>query len=209
MIIEYGTFKLDTDSAPQASLRSLLSKGMAHSLGNEARSKAIASLRRQALIVAGHADADKSVKDAFLASYDLPATDSPEYIEAVNAAQSAVWEAIQSGTLGEASSRGPQRDPVEVEFDKIVKSEVIDVLKGQKMHKGAKHPSMDDVFTFADKQSLTFAELLDRWAKGKDKKSGKPNADRIRKEAEGIVRARAKRAEAAAESANDVESLGF
>jgi hypothetical protein len=209
MQVTYGNFTLDTTTAPEASLRALLSRGMAHVLGNEARSKAINALRA-ANRPTNWDDMSKEAKDEWNKNFVLPDTESAEYIAAVNDAQSAMWTAILEGKLGESAARGPQRDPVDVEYERLLRDDVIAILKANRLHKGAKHPALDQVFKFPDGEA-TFETLMARRA-ARAEKGGGTVGDRLRKSAESIVKARAKaleKAKVAEGEPVDTESLGF
>ena len=184
--LSYGNFSIDFASLPAASQDAIANEGFTHYLGNRVASKVVGSFRsaaRAEYIKVNGGDAWKALSKAEQTSAEkdgIPPSDSPEYQAALDAARAETFEAMKAGTLG-VSERAPSMSPFDAEVAKFVKEQVLDILKGQGLWKGAKNPTPETVFAFAN-GDRTFASLLDGWlAKNTDeahKHANKVLADR-------------------------------
>lgn len=178
--ITYGDHTLDFSKLPPKSLEAMLKRGVAHYLGNEVASK-----------VSGRKA--KAAADGTPLADDEVAAIKAEYV-------AAALQALNEGTVG-VSTRGPAADPIDSEMEKIARAEINTVLKAN----GAKFQGKgeDRKVTFADGQSFTMPQLIER-------RLGSPDhGDRIRKEAEKAIKARAKALAAAKSEAPVTEALGL
>lgn len=103
--------------------------------------------------------------------------------------QKKAYDALLAGTVGTAS-RGPSIDPVEKVMRRIARKEVTNILK----QNGVKPPKKaDDTITLPDNTKVTMNDLIDR----RIEKEG----ERIAKEADKELAAKAREAKKAAEAA--------
>lgn len=199
--ITYGVHGFESEALPVKSTVALLTRGLAHYLGNEVSAKVVAHYRAKALEEAGNPTGDE--REDVLRGLKLD-SESPEYKAVKAKFQKEAMDALMAGTVGEA--RGPRQDPFAVEVAKIVKAEVVANLRAHGLHTGAKHPTAEQSWSIGG-TNVSFADLQDRWlAKHKD---------RIHKEAKTRVDAEARKARLAAETAAKhvgpvtMESIGF
>jgi len=211
--VTYGDFTFDTDNAPEASVKALLSRGLTHLFGSEASSKLIGKIRA-ALTAEWIKDQLPEVKVA---------KDAPEFDKQSVAAwrdanpdQVGIWakeieadfvKAITEGTLGTRVG-GPRLDPLDVEIERIAKGEVREQLATLKdVHGNAITPKQyakGKPIEFGGGQSFTFDELVARRLT-RDK-------DRIEKAARKVLADKARKAEKAKEvaaKATTFEELGL
>ena len=203
MNITYGDYTVDTTKLPEQSVQALLARGLAHVLGNEASARVIGLYRQDAIELAKQAkggDLDKEEREYAIKNVKTD-TDSDEYKSRKANAQAELLAALESGKLGVGREAQP-KDPFGSEVARIVKSEVLNVLRKQQLHKGAKDPSGDTVFTLGG-QEFTFNVLKTRWLS--------KNETRFNKEAKAKVDALERLAKKAAEAGNGAgaEDLGF
>ena len=203
MQVSYGKFTIDTDKTATAGLAALMSRGLAHILGNEASSKVVNEIRVAAL---GESELKGDARVAALKAIKVD-SESPEYIAAKDRIQAEMFAAIVDGTIGE-STRGPSVSPFDAEVASIVKREVLAKLVANKLWSGRKNPTGETAFTFSEGVSLTFAELQARHLA--------KNEARVHKEAQAKLDADARKARKAAEEAEKLgdgpksaEALGF
>jgi hypothetical protein len=203
MNITYGDYTIDTAKLPEQSLHALLARGLAHILGNEASARVIGHYRGLAIDAAKQlkgGDLDKAEREHAIKNVQTD-TDSDEYKSIKLKAQQDLLEALESGRLGVGREAQP-KDPFGSEVARIVKAEVLGVLRKQGLHKGAKDPSSDTVFTLGG-QEFTFNVLKSRWLA--------KNEARINKEAKTKVDALERLARKAAEAGEEAsaDALGF
>ena len=175
LTITYGTHTLNFAELPHQSVRAMLSRGVTHFLGSEQASK----------VGPNSSWFEKFEK----ANGRKPTEDETNAQKAANLA--AAIQALVAGTVGTA--RGPKLDPIEAEIDRMLETEVWDILAGQKLCKGNKKPKDEDSFEFEDGQKFTFEELVER----RRAKHG----DRVRAAATKKVEAAKKAREAVAKKA--------
>jgi hypothetical protein len=187
MDVTYGEFTIDTDKVATAGLSALLSRGLAHILGNEASSKVVSQLRVAAL---GDSELKGEARTAALKAIKVD-PDSAEYKAAKATIQAEMLSAIIAGTIGE-SERGPRVSPFDAEVAAIVKREVLAKLVANGLWKGRKNPTDEQTWTLSD-TTLTFADMLTRHLA--------KNEARIHKEANAKIDAEARKVKKAAEDA--------
>jgi len=174
MIVTYGNITLDFTALPGKSTEAMLRRGVTHFLGNE-----------QAAKVTGWKQ--KLAEDKVFPSDDEIAAKKAEYV-------AVALKALEEGTVGTAT-RGPAADPIEAEMERIAKREINGILKTN----NAKFTGKGDErkVTFANGDSFTMDELVERRLSGVDKETGQPHADRLRKLAEKAIKDAARQAEKA------------
>lgn len=142
--ITYGDTTLDFDALPAQSLKAMLSRGVTHFLGSEQASKV-------------------GPNSSFVAKFEKDNKRKPTdgELDAQKAANLAnAIKALREGTVGTA--RGPKLDPIEAEMDRMAEREVWDTLAGAELCKKNKKPKDDEAFTFANGDTFTFEQLIDR-----------------------------------------------
>lgn len=138
MDVTYGDHTINTDNLPEKSIQALLSRGLAHFLGNE-----------QAAKVSGWANGIKE-KSGAAPSDDEVASAKAGYVAAALAA-------LAAGTIG-AGTRGPRGTATETVMRQIAEKEVRSILAQNHMAL----PSGDKTVKFEDGTELTRADLLSR-----------------------------------------------
>ena len=168
--LSYGDFEVEAESLPASSILALFNRGFAHILGNESSSRVAAHFKRKG------PDGVEGV---------IPDSKSPEYVSAKRDAQKALFDAIVAGTLGE-SMRGPRKDPIEAEIERISRDELVVILVSQKfIEKSRKLPTDETVIKFADGDK-TFGSLRLRYVA--------KHADRLHKAAQAEIDRKAREA---------------
>ena len=192
--ITYGDYSVDSAKLPEVSLISLLTKGLAHYLGNEVSSKTIAALRRLALDAYAKengAAAEGETKKAIEADTKFD-RENGAHVSLQAELRATALQALLDGTVGEASPRGPAKSPLEAEIAAIVKRECLALVKnenvaiGGTVHKGRKDPEASATFNILGTE-LTWSEMQARYAIGK-------HSARINKEAQAKIDADARKA---------------
>lgn len=154
-MLKYGDYEIDETKFPPAITQRLLSRAVAHILGNEVSSSVLAWEKRQ-IAEAKDIKAD-AVTDAMLQEWRA----NPTAIEATNVKEDELRQAkiasMLDGTLAVRVSRGPTRDPIEAAARSIAKAEVVAVLK----RNGAKFPAKGEVITIGQ-QEVDGDTLIDR-----------------------------------------------
>lgn len=195
-VAKYGEYTIDFDALPIESKRALITRGLAHILGNEASAK-VATVFRQQAVAALPADATAEAKAKARADA-IPDSESPEYVKVKADAQAELFKALLEGTIGAGRAPAAVVDPVEAEVAKLCTAGVLDILRGQSMHKGSKIPADDTTYTFGE-QVVTFADLKARWLAR--------NGERATADAKVIVKAREKAKANATGEGNALEAL--
>lgn len=186
MNYEYASnIKFDSAALPQASIEALLKRGANHVFGNEVASKVTTAKKK----FAAENDGKELADDEVAALTDQFRADA--------------LKRLMAGTIGTAT-RGPAVDPVEAEMEKMAWAEIQTILKAN----GSKAEGKGDErrWKFANGQTFSKDELIERRLSGEapagvDAKTGVSHADRLRKDAEKALKARAKAAAAAMEAA--------
>lgn len=138
LIITYGDFVADFNTAPETSLVGMLRRGFGHFMGSECASK-----------VTAHFDPDA----------ETPVEDTPEARKAYKAeVQAEAFAKFLAGTVG-VSTRGPVVDPVTTITRKLAKAEILPILKSNGL---AWPKKAEDVVSFPDGQKFTGSQLIDR-----------------------------------------------
>lgn len=195
-MLKYGDYEIDESQFPPAITQRLLTRAVAHILGNEVSSSVLAWEKRQIVGKDGKPD---TVNDSMLTTFRATNVEAIEAKE--DELRRAKIQAMLDGTLAVRISRGPTRDPVEAAARAIAKAEVVAVLK----QNGAKFPAKDEVITIGQ-QEVDGDMLIDRRLAN--------HGERIRKLAERQV-ADAKRLkdatakQVAGEAGGLAESLGL
>lgn len=186
MNITYGTHSFDFSTLPAKSVEAMLSRGVTHYLGSEQASKVTNAIRRE---IAGE---EGEVEDVTL--------EQVRAYRAANVDQVAAWKgefvadaiaALKAGTVG-VSERGPSKDPIEAEMERLARAEIRSIMttNGLKFVKpeGAdgKAPK---IVVFADGQSKTMADMLSARLAS--------HGERLRKEADRAIKTRQREAEKA------------
>lgn len=140
-MLKYGDYEIDETRFPPAITQRLLSRAVAHILGNEVASSVLAWEKRQ-IAEARQIKAD-AVTDAMLQEFRADPSSVAKTDEKENELRMAKIAAMLDGTLAVRISRGPTRDPVEAAARAIAKAEVVAVLK----HNGAKFPGKDETLS--------------------------------------------------------------
>ena len=205
-------WSINVEATPSVSLNALLSRGLSHVLGNEASSKVITRLRKDA-VAAWKAenvgkDLDVVTKEAIEGSVKFDRA-SPTHLSVQFEVRQSMLDAIAAGTLGEGRESGPRLSPFEAEVQAIVHREVLAMVKNENIagataHKGRKLPEDDAEFNILG-TIATFGELKVRYAAGKHKA-------RIEKEAQAKLDALARSADKLAKAAGEAQSsadIGF
>ena len=188
--IKYGELAINVADLPVVSQVKLLTSGLAHVLGNEVASQVNGFFRAEAAKALEATLGRPLTPDERKAVKATEPAGSADYVAKATEYREAKLTALRDGTIGEASSRGPAKDPVEAKFDAIVKTELVAILRNQKIHTDRKDPTDETVYTFADGQTRSY----ESFRRGYAAKHG----ERVRKEAEKAVAAEAaKRAKAA------------
>ena len=190
--LKYGEdFSVETDAIPDAIKTALMQRTFAHKMGNEV-SAAVVSRVRTAI---GNPDATK---------------DAVEVWRTANAAQVTTWErelragivkSILDGTMG-VREGGPRKDPVDTKFDMLVLQYVRSVLKAG----GKKLPKDDEtILDLGNGVTRTRSQMI---ANAKASQG-----DRLRREAEKMVREEQRLADRAEKEAAkpemNAEALGI
>lgn len=180
MEVTYGTHTLNFDSLPPKSTEAMLKRGVSHFLGNEIASKVTTAKKKFAAANEGRE----------LAEDEITALRGEFVAKALSA--------LNEGTVGIAT-RGPAADPIEAEMDRLAWIEIQGILKAN----GSKSEGKGDdrVWAFANGAKFTKEELIDRrldptGPAGVDTNTGTVHAERLRKEAEKAIKAKAKAAAA-------------
>lgn len=167
MEITYGTHTVDGAKLPEASIRALLSRGLAHVLGNEVSSQVIAHFRGEAVkahVATLDTDAAKAftgeTRKAFEKAVKVD-SDSDEYQSIKAKFQAEALAEVLAGTIGETSARGPKVDPFTAKVNAIVKSELLTQLRTAKFWGGKKDPTLNESWTM-NGVTYTFEQLLAR-----------------------------------------------
>jgi hypothetical protein len=182
-MLTIGEYQIDETKINPAVQTRLLTRAIAHILNNESSSHVLNRTKRAIVGKDGKPD---SVTDVQLAAFREANSQSVDtWIDEFCTSK---ITAMYDGTLSVRVSRGPTRDPVEAAMRAIAKSEIMGVLKS----KGAKWPKADDTVVLGDVE-FTGDELIDRRLSGIegpgiDAKTGVSHADRLRKEAERVVK---------------------
>lgn len=182
MQVTYGNSTVDFSTLPPQSVKAILSRGVAHFLGNEQSAK----------IGPNSSWATKFEKD----NGRKPDESDVEKQKGINLENA--LKALTEGTIGTA--RGPKLDPVEAEMDRIAEREVWDTLAGANLCKKNKKPKDEDEFTFANGDKFTFETLVSRRLE--------KHADRIKSAAEKKVAAEKKARETAQAKAKTASESG-
>jgi len=115
-----GTFEVDVDKLPEVSLVRLVAAGLAHTLGNVVSAQVNANIKSD---IGGDAEPSK----AAIAEY-----------RRANVATINGWTAelrveqfnhLLEGTIKESNRGGPRKDPIEVQFDKLVEQFAMATVK--------------------------------------------------------------------------------
>lgn len=182
--ITYGTHTIDTSTLPETSVNSLLTKGLAHFLGNEQSSKATSWMERET---------------AARAKDGKPAPTAEDKAAALAQFVTDAKAALVAGTVG-ASVRGPRGSAVETIQRALAKAEVIVTLSS--LQPKVKFPKGEETVQFSDGTKLTGEQLIARrLAK---------HGERLMKEAEAKMKADARKADKLAEGAkglSDIDAL--
>jgi hypothetical protein len=184
----YGQLTIDSDKLNPIGLEALVKRGLSHLLGNEQSAKV---------------GPESAWFKNFVKDQSRNPTADEVSAQKVDFQKSAI-ESLYDGTIGTRAS-GPRVDPITAEMQTIARREIADVLRTQGIKK---FPAGDATVTLAG-ETYTGEQLVAR----RIAKHG----DRLRKEAEKAVDARAKKAKAAAHAAAmaaekgvvDAESLGL
>lgn len=166
MIVTYGEHTLDFSVLPPKSLEAMLKRGVSHFLGNEIASKVSTRKKKHA---ADNAGAELSADEAVALRNEFTTN---------------ALAALSAGTVGTAS-RGPAADPVDAEAERIAWSEVQLVLKSNNIKASGKGD--ERVWEFANGAKFSKDELIERRITNAEHK------DRIFKDAEKNIKARAKK----------------
>lgn len=204
--ISYGDdFTFEVSAMPIASAIALMSRGLAHVLGNEASAKIGTHFRKAAIdaykAANGLNEVTKEQRATIEASVKLD-PESDEYRKVKASIQAEMVKAINEGTLG-VSERAPRVDPFTAEVNAIVKREVISTLRGAGLHSSKKDPTDETVYTFTN-GDRTFKDLKASWLA--------KNEQKVHKEATANIKAKERAVEKAREAAakgKDMEALGF
>lgn len=192
LIVKYASFELDFAKLPQASVLSCLRGGVSHKFGSEVASKVGAYFKPDRKLAEGESRMEDTEENR------QKLTD--EY-------RQKLYDALIAGTVG-VSTRGPTVDPIEVEINKIAKSEIKAILA----ENGVKFPKKSTDTVTIGGQALTVDQLISRrldptGPAGVDKKTGGSHVDRITKLAEKVMAEKAKAAKKAAETAKEAGGL--
>lgn len=158
----YGNIALDTAQFHPNSIDALVRRGISHYLGNEMASKVTAWVEKE---IKSGVDAFKAANptvkldDAKMAALVSKVTPSDDDKAAKKAEfQTAGVASLLDGTIGQGGERGPRVDPIESEMRVQARAGVLATLKGA----GLKAPKGDGVVTFADGQTRTMAQMIDK-----------------------------------------------
>lgn len=211
--ITYGSHVVDFAKAPQASIEALLSRGVAHLLGNEQSAKVSTWKAKEALkalqAIPGN---EKAVMPEGKAKADMVATYGPSDEAVADYLARLVSEAIADIYAGEiGSGRGPALDPVEKELRSLIDTHIANTLAGAgiKFAKNRKLPTEDEVVSFANGTTRTLEEMRAN--------TRKAHGDRFEREAQKRIADQAKKAAIAKQQAEalakagpaDAEALGL
>lgn len=170
-IINYGEHSLDANKFHANAIAALLRRGVSHYLGNEQASKVAAKAAKHL------ADTKTEMTD------DEKAALKAELI-------AAAVQSLYDGTIGAGATRGPRKDPIESEMEKIALREIFAILDANKITRPKKGV---DAVAFGDGQTKSLEAMVET-------RLGN-HGERIRKEAEKKLAEDAKRAAKAAELA--------
>jgi hypothetical protein len=189
--LKYGDHTVDTDAIPDAIKIVLMQRTFSHKMGNEV-SAAVVSRCRTAM---GNPDA---TKDA-IAEWRTAHASEVEAWE--SELRSSIVQSILDGTLG-VREVGPRKDPVEAKFESLVTAYVRSVLKSG----GKKLPKDDEtIIDLGNGVTRTRSQMLAN--------ARASQGDRLRKEAEKMVRDEQRLADRAEKEGKanglNVESLGI
>lgn len=189
MQLTYGKHTIDFSALPETSQIALARRGLAHFLGNEQASK-----------VAAYFDPDRKVPED---ETRLP--DNEENREVVKADfQAKAIDALLAGTVG-VSTRGSGVDPLETEIERLAKAEIKALLADS----GVKAPKKAADTVTIGGQAFTMEQLvarrLDPTGPAGKAKDGTIHLERLTKEAEKVLKAKAK---AAADKAKAAREMG-
>lgn len=190
--LKYGEdFSVETDAIPDAIKTALMQRTFAHKMGNEV-SAAVVSRVRTAL---GTPDATKDAVEAWRAA------NAPQVTAWERELRAGIVQSILDGTMG-VREGGPRKDPVETKFDMLVLQYVRSVLKA-----GNKKLPKDDetILDLGNGVTRTRSQMI---ANAKASQG-----DRLRREAEKMVREEQRLAERAEKEAAkpemNAEALGI
>jgi hypothetical protein len=202
MRVTYGDFMYDSEMNPTASTIALLSRGLAHYLGNEVSARVGASFKKDAIetwkVEHGVTEVDKATR-ASIESTAIPNTDSMEYTGRKASIVAEFIEALRAGSVG-IRERAASVDPFEAEVQSIAKAKFIANLRQERTAKdgttyriwsGRADPKADSEIVLADK-TWTFGEALaahvakrrDEYEKAAHKRIAERNKGLVADEAE-------------------------
>ena len=140
-VVSYAGHTIDLTTLPDASIHSLIRKGLTHFRGNEQASKVTTWAKKQTAEGTAPTEEDIAAKKA-------------EFVKSA-------LEALTAGTIGireRAEGGTPKATPIEKLMNEIAKEQVIELLAGNKK----KFPTKKETLKFGDGSELTGADLIAR-----------------------------------------------
>jgi hypothetical protein len=197
----------DFDVLPEASRKALIGRAISHVLGNEVASIIVGWIRRE--VIKG---TDRKADSVTTAEVQTFRADNAEAVKAMTlAAQDAKVKQILEGTLGVHVGGGSSVDPLTKQMLALARDEIKAVFKKQ----GWKFPTGEETFKAASVE-LDAQGWINRWLHESTDKliggKGEPNHGRLEREATRLLKAKAAKASAVIEKADDstlAESLGL
>ncbi len=165
-MLQYGNHQIDETRFPPAITERLLGRAVAHILGNEVSSavlawqkKSIAEFTNDAAKKDGKTETIKAtdVTDAMLEVWRDNETVKAATEAKEDELRAAKIAAMYDGTLAVRTVRAPTRDPVEAAARMIAKSEIIGILKANKL----KFPGKDETIMLGE-ETFDADGLIDR-----------------------------------------------
>lgn len=153
-MITYGNHSIDPATLPEASVNALLTKGLAHFLGNEQASKITARIVSELKLE------DSVVGDVRKAAITAYRAANPKHVSDWTA--EVVKEALgklSAGTVG-VSTRGPTGTKLDTVVRALAKAEVVSILSA--MSPSVKFPKGEEKVAFPDGNAFTGDELIAR-----------------------------------------------
>jgi hypothetical protein len=212
-IVSYGDHEVDLSAIPTKSLRALVTRGLAHFLGNEVSAKVIGEFRSRAVTQATTAKGTpltKEERESIVKNLELD-SDDEEYQNVKLTFQREAIKALYEGTVGDRAF-GPKADPFEAACGTIVRTEVINVLRAHGLHTGKANPKEDQTWTFGTgdtAQVMSFADLQARHLAKHEARIHREAKAKLDAEARKVAQAKAAAEKVKSAGAVDLEAFGF
>jgi len=153
-MLTYGNHQIDETRFPPTITERLLGRAVAHILGNEVSSAILSWQKKQ---IAGKEGKANEVTDAMLEAWRKSETNVKASEEQEDLLRAAKIAAMYDGTLAVRTVRAPTRDPVEAAARAIAKSEIVGILKANKL----KFPGKDETIQLGE-EVFDAEGLIDR-----------------------------------------------